>query len=211
MPKFPGPPSRGQLAARLPPETRALDQGTIVWRIYNRGGANPGAWNRFRHWGPVPNMRFDPHSPPPREQSRGVLYGALRVYTCFAEVFQDTRTIERARSRPWLVAFELARAVPLLDLSGTWPTRAGASMALSSGPRDRARAWSLRIYEDYPKVEGLYYPSSMDSNQPAVTLYERAHDALPPRPLFHRALADPALNGAMVKAAVLFNYLVQPG
>ena len=89
MPKFPGPPSRGQLAARLPPETRTLDRGTIVWRIYNLGGAHAGAWNRFRRWGPVPNMRFDPHSPPPREQSRGVLYGALRVYTCFAEVFDQ--------------------------------------------------------------------------------------------------------------------------
>lgn len=98
----------------------------------------------------------------------------------------------------------------LLDLAGTWPTKAGASMAINSGRRDRARAWSLRVYEDYPAVEGLHYASSMDSNQPAVALYERAQDALPVRPLFHRALADPGLTGAVARAALLFNYGVDP-
>ena len=210
MPKFPGPPSRGQLAARLRADVKVLSRGTLVWRIYLRGGAHPAAWSRFRHWGPVPSMRFDHHSPPLRQQPRGIVYAAMRVYTCVAEVFQETRTIERSRNGPWLVGLELARAVSLLDLTGTWPTRAGASMAMSSGRRDRARSWSQRIYEDYPAIEGLYYPSSMDGNQPAVALYERAQSALPGRPLFHRALADPALNGAVVKAALLFNYGVEP-
>lgn len=155
-------------------------------------------------------MRFDHHSEPPQKQPRGIAYGALRVYTCFAEVFQETRTIERSRNQPWLVGFELSRAVSLLDLCGTWPTKAGASMAISSGRRDRARRWSRRIYEDYPRIEGLYYPSSMDSNQPAFALYERARKALPARPVFHRALADPGLTGAVLRAALLFNYTVQP-
>jgi hypothetical protein len=158
----------------------------------------------------VANVRFDHHSSPPRQQARGILYGGLRVYTCFAEVFQDARTIERSRNRPWLAAFELTRNVSVLDLSGTWPTRAGASMAINSGRRDRARAWSLRVYEDYPTIEGLYYPSSMDGNRPTMALYERAQDALPARPVFDRALADPALNRAVVKAALLFNYGVEP-
>ncbi len=210
MPKFPDPPPRGQLAARLPPDIRVLPRGTLVWRIYSRTGTHPSAWNQFRHWGPVPNARFDHQQPPPRQQGRGILYAGLRVYTCFAEVFQDTRTIERSRNSPWLVGLELARDVALLNLSKTWPTKAGASMAISSGRRDRARAWSLRIYEDYPAIEGLLYPSSMDSNQPAVALYERAQGALPARPTFDRALADPGLTAAVVKAALLFNYLVHP-
>jgi RES domain len=208
--KLPAPPPRGALATRLPPRIKSLARGTVLWRIYHRGGAHPAAWNRFRHFGPVPTMRFDPHSLPAREQSRGIVYAALGVYTCFAEVFQETRTIERYRGGPCLVGLELARSVSLLDLTGTWPTRAGASMALSSGRRDRARAWSARIYEDYPEVEGLYYPSSMDGNQPAVALYERAQDALPAWPLFHRALADPALDGAVARAALLFDYGVEP-
>ncbi len=139
-----------------------------------------------------------------------MVYGALRVQTCFAEVFQETRTIERSRNRPSLVGFELTRPVSLLDLTGTWPTRARASMAINSGRRDRARAWSVRIYEDYPTIDGLYYPSSMDSNHPSVAFYERAQDAIPARPLFHRALADPALGGAVVQAALLFKYGVEP-
>lgn len=59
-------------------------------------------------------------------------------------------------------------------------------------------------------IDGLYYPSSMDGNHPAMALYERALGALPARPLFDRALADPALNSAVVKAALLFNYGVDP-
>lgn len=210
MAKFPDPPPRRQLAARLPAEVERLRRGTLLWRLYPRGGDHPVAWDSFRHWGPAANARFDHHTEPARTQARGILYAGVRVYTCVAEVFQDTRTIERSRKQPWLVGFELAREVSLLDLTGRWPTRAGASMALSTGRRDRARAWSRRIYEDYPAVDGLRYPSSMDGNQPAVALYERARDALGSRPLFHRALADPALNAALAKAAMSFGYLVQP-
>jgi hypothetical protein len=155
-------------------------------------------------------MRFDHLSSPARRQTRGIVYSGLRVYTSFAEVFQETRTIERSRNQPWLAGLELTRNVSLLDLTGTWPTKAGASMAISSGRRDRARAWSLRLYEDYPAIEGLYYASSMDGNRPAVALYERAQGTLPVRPLFHRALADPGLDGAVARAALLFNYGVDP-
>jgi hypothetical protein len=50
----------------------------------------------------------------------------------------------------------------------------------------------------------------MDANQPSVALCDRAQDAVPARPIFDRALADPALNSAVVKAAILFNYAVEP-
>lgn len=210
MAKFPDPPPRGQLAARLPAEIKLLGRGSLLWRIYGHSGPHPVAWNGFRHWGPAQNTRFDHHTEPARQQARGILYAGLCVYTCVAEVFQETRTIERSRNQPWLVGFELAREVSLLDLTGTWPTRAGASMAMNAGRRDRARAWSRRIYADYSAAEGLFYPSSMDANQPTVALYERARDALRSRPVFHRALSDAALNSVLAKAATLFGYLVQP-
>jgi hypothetical protein len=190
------------------PDVKLLARGTLLWRIYFRAGAHPADWNRLRHWGPVVTARFDHHAPPPQTQARGIVYAAAHAPTCFAEVFQDARTIERSRNQPWLVGFELARDVALLDLAGAWPTRAGASMAINSGRRARARAWSARIYADYPAIEGLHYPSSMAGNQPALALYERAQSALPARPAFHRALADPALGGAVAEAALLFNYSV---
>ena len=155
-------------------------------------------------------MRFDHHQSPPGLQVRGVVYGALAVPTCFAEVYQGTRTIERSRNQPWLVGFSLTRDLRLLDLTGNWPTRAGASMAIATGRRDRARRWTLRIYEDYSAIEGLLYGSSMDANQPAIALYERARNALPRRPLFHRSVADRALDPHVAAAGLQFNYLVVP-
>lgn len=137
-----------------------------------------------------------------------MLYTAADVATCIAEVFQETRTIDRRRRDPWLVGFELRRSVTLLDLSGAWPTRVGASMAINSGPRSRARRWSQRIYESYPHIEGLSYASTMNANRPALMLYERATDSLPVRPVFHRALADAAMTAALVRAAAALNYLV---
>ena len=81
-------------------------------------------------------------------------------------------------------------------------------MAINSGPRPRARRWSQAIYASYRAIEGLYYSSSMDANRPAMMLYERAASALPSRPSFHRALADPTLTAAIVRAARRFNYVV---
>ncbi|MGQ0628863.1 MAG: RES family NAD+ phosphorylase [Phycisphaerales bacterium] len=184
-----------------------IPAGTRCWRIYSRRGIYPGVWNRVRNYGPT-SARFDHHLPPPRIQERGVLYAAEDATTCFAEVFQESRTIDRWRGDPWLVCFALTRPITLLDLTGTWPTRAGASMAINSGPRPRARRWSQTIYQAYTSVEGLYYASSMNANRPAVLLYERAADALPNRPIFHRALADAALTPAVVRAAERFDYAV---
>jgi len=126
--------------------------------------------------------------------------------TCLAEVFQIPRSIDRRADEPWLVGFELTRDVKLLDLSGLWPTKAGASMKINSGDRPRAQRWSRQIHGAYPKVEGIYYPSSMHANQPAVALYERAVTSIPVSPLFHRALADPLLLLALKNAAADLGY-----
>ncbi len=104
------------------------------------------------------------------------------------------------------MGFAPARDLTLLDLTGAWPTRAGASMALSSGPRSRSRPWSAAIYAAYPRIQGLYYPSSMHANQPAVALYERALEALPATPVFHRPLRDPALLSDLERAARHLGY-----
>jgi hypothetical protein len=83
--------------------------------------------------------------------------------------------------------------ISLLDLSGKWPTVAGASANINSGPRPRCRRWSQTIYDSYPDLMGLYYASSMNGNEPAVVLYERASKALPRLPLFNRPLSDAPL------------------
>jgi hypothetical protein len=201
MPKLPNPPS--PLATALASATLAA--GTQLFRIYFAGGSHPGGWNGFRYFGPT-NARFDHHDPPRRVQTKGIFYAARDPVTCLAEVFQATRVIDRAGNAPWLVGFEITRDVVLLDLTGTWPTRAGASMAINSGPRPKARAWSRAIYAAYPRVEGLFYGSSMHANRPSYALYERALSALPSAPMFHRALSDPSLLRRLNAAATALGY-----
>ncbi len=199
MAKFPEPPAVKGLTA-IAPETRTLSAGIRLWRIYFRGGRHPTFWDTFRSFGPT-RSRFDHQLPPSRAQKRSILYGALDGPTCLAEVFQQTRVIDRVASDPWLVGFDLVAALELLDLTGTWPTRAGASMTIASGPRPRAQRWARAIYEAYPDIQGLYYPASMHANQPAVALYESALTAVPAKPVFHRPLVDPALRGLLGKSA----------
>lgn len=209
MPKFPEPPTAIELR-KTPPVTKELAVGTLLWRIYRRGGRHPTLWHTFRHFGPL-SSRFDHHLPDtagrPRMQKRGIFYAAQDLVTCLAETFQDTRILHRnAQDQPWVVGFELSSPLLLLDLTGVWPTRAGASMALNTGARPRARRWSQTIYDAYPQVQGLYSASSMYANRPMVSLYERALGALPHHPLVHRPLNDPALFVGLDRAAIELGY-----
>lgn len=216
MAKLPEPPPAGKLAARTPADLVVVTRATTFFRIYAAGGAHPQRWNGFRAFGPVPNARFDHHLPPDpaphlraaRGPERAVLYLGLGLRTCVAEVFQDTRTVERQHPARWLVGFRLRREARLLDLTGTWPTRAGASQAINSGRRDRARAWARVVHEAYGDVEGLWYRSSMNAGEPAVVLNERSADALPDRPDLHLPLSHPGLDLALERTAAALGYLL---
>ncbi len=202
MPKFPEPPPPADLC-RLEPELRRLPAGTELWRLYARGGRHPTRWNVFRSAGPT-SARFDHQAAGAGD--RAILYAAAEGPTCLAEVYQDSRVIDRTARQPWLVSFRLAEELVLLDLTGTWPTRAGASMVIQSGPRPRARRWSRAVYEAYPEVQGVHYASSMRANRPCVALWERARAALPEAPTFHRPLDDPALLIPLRNAAADLGY-----
>jgi hypothetical protein len=207
--KLPNPPAG---LARIPPDLFRLPAGTELWRLYKRGGRHPVLWNTFRTFGPLQTARFDHHLPDedgqPRLQDRGIYYAAVEIATCLAELFQDTRTIDRESEAVTLSGFKLQLDVDLLNLTGTWPTRAGASMVLSSGPRSRSRLWSRALYDAYPAVQGLYYPSSMNANRPAIAFYERAARAIPPAPEIHRPLSDPALLADLDRSAQRLGYLL---
>lgn len=49
-------------------------------------------------------------------------------------------------------------------------------------------------------------PPGIPPNPAALALYERAEDAMPPRPDFHRALADPVLDTPLRNAAADLGY-----
>jgi hypothetical protein len=197
------PPSTDALAA-LGAETRRLSAGTELWRVYFRGGDHPSPWCAFREFGPA-GGRFDHHEPPPRPQGRRILYAADTALAALAEVFQDARLVDRHARSPWLVAFRLAADLDLLNLTGTWPERAGCA-SIGSGPPAGARAWSRALHEAFPAIHGLYYVSSTHASAASVALYERAEHAVRPPPTFHRPLADPALRTALKNAARTLGY-----
>jgi hypothetical protein len=209
VPKFRDPPPVADLVA-LGPDLHVVAAGTRIWRIYFQAGAHPTTWSQFRAFGPT-EARFDHHLPPPSVQAREILYGCVgpkAAVTAIAEVVQASRMVERVPRAPAWVAFDTVSDLRLLDLTGTWPTRAGASMAINTGRRDRARRWSQAIYTAFPNVDGLLYPSSMHANQPCVALYERAQAAMPATPVFHRLLADPAVFRRLKGACVAVNYVL---
>jgi hypothetical protein len=99
--------------------------------------------------------------------------GANALRTVIAEVFQQTRLIDRGRGEPWVAAFRLAEEISLLRTDRLWPVQAGGNLAINSGSREKARAWSRVVYDSYPTLSGIWYPSSL-TNQPCAALYERA-------------------------------------
>jgi len=206
--KLPEPPAIATLRG-IPPDMEVLPAGTRLYRIYFRGGRHPGGWGRFRNFGPLPHARFDHHPEPAGVHERAIVYAAVgedAIATCVAEAFQEGRLVDTRRRDPQLAAFHLLEDVPLLSLRGRWPTRAGASANINSGPRPRCRRWSRAIYEAYPDVFGLLYASSMNGNRPAVALYERATRALPEAPDFNRPLSDAALLVPLERIASSIGY-----
>ena len=207
MPKVPRRPSP-ELLESLHPQVRTIPTGSVIWRVYFRGGLHPTNWKDFRHVGPI-DARFDHHEEnESTRQDRAVTYGADHPTTCLAEVFQKTRVVNRWHNDPWLVGFETGNPVRLLDLTGTFPTRAGASMGLMAGPRSVSRAWARAFHDSWPESQGLYYPSSMHANRPAMVFTERAAQAgvTPARPSLHRSLADPAILSVLRNAARELGY-----
>src|SRR5439155_11354828 len=113
---------------------------------------------------------------------------------------------DRRRQDPWLVGFELATELRLLDLARLWPTRAGASQAIATGRRPTAQAWSRLIHGSYPQVSGLLYRSSMAGGSLNIALYERAGGAMPAMPAVHLPLDHPGLALPLARVASKLGY-----
>lgn len=204
--KLPLPPDPAELA--FPPEhLRVVPAETVLWRVHRTSGEHVVAWHHLRYWGPAVTMRFDPHEPPARVQECGVTYAALSVPTALAEVFQQTRVVNTRRGSPYLTAWSPARPLTLLDLTGTWPTQAGASHAINTGRRDHCRAWARAIHTARPDLDGLWHRSSMTDGD-AVTLFTHAADSFPDRPRLSLPLDHPGLRGRLLAAVTQIGYRI---
>ena len=203
--KLPSPPA--SLPRLRASDIRTLAGGSLCWRIYRAGGEHPVRWNELRYYGLTATGRFDHQEPPPHvDPERGILYLARDATGALAEAFQDTRTIDRRRREPWLVAFELTDDVAALDLTRLWPTRAGASQAIATGRRGTAQVWSRAIYRTYPDIAALAYRSAMAGTSINVALYDRASTRISTRPVVHLPLAHPGLALPLARAASRLGY-----
>lgn len=214
MSRLPQPPAPAALKTLLRPheDVVAVHSGTRLVRVFAAGGVHKQRWNTFRTAGPLPHARFDSHPPgpdgaPAASTGHGVLYFGLSARTSVAEVFQQTSIVDRSTRRPHLVVVRPRRTLRLLDLTGLWPTRAGASQEISSGPKDVTQAWARTIHEAFPDLDGLWYRSSMDSGDPAVCLWAPpAADALPANPDVLLPLDHPGLDLALGRMCDALNY-----
>ncbi len=191
---------------RRPDDLHRICRDTALWRVHPTAGPHVTPWDRLRYVGPT-TSRFDPQPPPSGRSDRGVTYASLDVATVLAEAFQRTRVVDVHRRAPYLTGWQPARTLTVLDLTGTWPIRNGASHVLTAGPKTVCRAWARAIDEQWPDLDGLWTVSTM-TGRPAVTLFTTAADAFPRRPAFSRPLSTPALQGALTQAAADIGYRV---
>lgn len=209
MAKLPRRPNR-PLPEPVGSEVTELLAGQPLFRVYQTGGRHATTWSHFRTFGPVRTGRFD-HHPLPRgdHPDHGILYAAFDVKTAVAEAFGDERMIDRVRDEPYIARFRLTGPVPSLDLASDWPTRAGGSQELSSGPRPTAQAWSRAIWEDLDWIEALLYPSSMHGGATNVAFYERARSAIPATPGRVLPLSLPAFEADLIRFATELGYAIR--
>lgn len=168
--RLPDPPSTAELRTLgiRDDEYRVIQTDESWWRVHRTTGDHVLAWNAFREHGP--HLRFDPHPPPARQHDGiGVWYGASGPTPALAEAFQAERTIDRFRVDPYLSGLRFTRELRLLDLAadsvGAWPTRAGGTFALSTGPHSITQRWARRIIEAFPNLDGLRYNSRFAANR----------------------------------------------
>ncbi len=188
-------------------------------RLWFGRSRHASGFAHFRDFGPT-NSRFDHHLPDgagrPTSGPRAILYAIDAAadphafMSALAEVFQDTRTIDLTAGEPRLTIFQTIRDLSLLDLTGHWTTRAGASASLSSGPRAITKEWSQDFYGAYPKLYGLRYRSAMSGGSSlSLALNERSRSAMPTAPLVDRSLKHTALRPDLVRAARTLGYSIQ--
>lgn len=177
-------------------------------RIHGTAGPGAPAWHQLRHFGPLP-ARFDPHpTPTGHHADAAVMYVADAFDTALAEVFQATRTVSpSAPNRPYLTVWYATRSLRLLDITGTWAIRNGASHALNTGPHSVRRAWARAIAAHPARVDGLRYTSAM-TGSPAAVLFLPAADGFPTLPTLSLPLDHPGLAHALHAAANRIRYTV---
>lgn len=182
-----------------------------LWRVFPTTGDHPYTWDELRHWGPLPDQRFDPQPPPTgHHPDSGVMYTATRSWTAIAEVYQEEHHIDRSSRGAAIASWTPSRPLQLLDLTTNWPVLNGAAAAMMMDDKKHTQAWARAIDDQLgDRIDGLWHQSSIN-NEPNVTLFSRAEriPAFPLRPAFYALLSEAAADVIVKRAKNELGYTV---
>ncbi len=191
-------------ARRPRPQHRTLPEGSELYRIYDPTRHCSGPLS-FRRTGPL--VRFDHHTT--GGGARAIYYAARSLEGCVVEVFGDVGVVRLGELR---VANPLVeRDLLLLELRGRAAMRAGTVVAVSTADHALSQQWSLYFYDNpdtYGQIDGLIYANAHNGAD-AITLYERAEQALACPPERDWPLRDPVVETAIRAIAHANNLLVE--
>lgn len=193
------------------PEWATVTSDEALWRVHTVDGDHSYAWHEFRHYGPVPGMRFDPQPPPPGDWTDGVMYVATDLPTCLAEVYWETRLISRDSRQ--VSAFFATRDLRLIDVRQSWIVKAGGAVAINGiDDKIRTQEWARALRTVHDEADGILYASSV-TGKPCMALFDPpAGDAIGPAGggdlRFSHPLDNPALDTLLLTAATQIGYLL---
>ena len=185
--------------AVLPPRPRLYEiaAGDLLVRFYNPAH---GGWNVRRSYGPLPELRFDHHRPPPGSSSdRTVWYAATSLLGAVAEAFGNHGFIDRGSGRRVCVV-RVREPIAVLDLIGAAPRKFGLDQRIATSREyERCQEWARAFYEGYPDVHGLRW-RGRQAGAVCFALNDRT-DMKSLEALVDRDLGDPEVWPRILRAA----------
>lgn len=147
---LPAPPGVGLPAE---PQLFTLRPGSVLVRFYR---PTHGLWCQQRFYGPLANVRFDHHPPPPAlSPQRSIWYAASSLLGAVAEAFGRLGVVDRGDDRRICTA-RVRSPLVLLDLVGVGPRVFGLDQQIgTSREYARCQEWARAFYEAYPEISGL--------------------------------------------------------
>jgi hypothetical protein len=159
-----------------------------------------GDWKTWRSYGPLPQLRFDHHVPPPGSASdRAIWYAATSLLGAVAEAFGNLGILDqRAGHRVCVV--RVSRPIAVLDLVGVAPRAFGLDQRIATSlDYPWCQEWARALYEAYPDFCGLRW-RGRQAGSICFALNDRT-DVKSIEVLEDRDLSDPAVWPRIARAA----------
>ena len=165
-------------------------------------------WSRLHHrtdspifFGRTGNHRFDAPA-----GEFGVLYLGRDVNAAFVETFLrepgKTLVAESDIEARHLSRITASRTLSLVEVTGPGLVRVGATAAVSSGPYQISKQWSLALWSHPQTPDGLLYRARNDDARFCAAVFDRVGDIFTDEPM------GPLTDDPKLLAALLDTYRI---